>query len=313
MGEWSKKIGEYGEEVVELFFTVIGWNDLTKGVDIPCINQDKHKNKSGNSRSSHGIDFLYSYINPLVNGELKNILVSSKFKTAKYPNSPSSQFREYMEDLIVALECYEYSERKQSMASSFNHSTTNDVGVLFWLNNASDSSDDLINAVSTVRTLETQMNSTIFIMDNKRVAFILEVMKYIKTKSDKYDYDFYYPNTGKNINPLQRENVGKRLPVEFLNSSIIPIKLVNKDNPKEITWFLATSDDFEENDLMRLMGLAKDITTELVSQITIAFPDYEKIKHEEMVTSAKQKFQSNEFTKNVKVINFLNPITSFKS
>ena len=61
------------------------------------------------------------------------------------------------------------------------------------------------------------------------------------------------------------------------------------------------------------MGLAKDITTELVSQITIAFPDYEKIKHEEMVTSAKQKFQSNEFTKNVKVINFLNPITSFKS
>lgn len=27
MGEWSKKIGEYGEDVVEKFLSIIGWND----------------------------------------------------------------------------------------------------------------------------------------------------------------------------------------------------------------------------------------------------------------------------------------------
>src|SRR5699024_9108705 len=138
------------------------------------------------------------------------------------------------------------------------------VGVLFWLNNDPDSVDDLVSIVSTARTIDSQSNSAIFIMDNKRVGFLLEVMKFIKTKSENFKYSFYYPNTGKNINPIQRENVGERLPVEYLNSTIIPIKLVNKDNSKEITWFLATSDDFEENDFMRLMGLAKDITTELV-------------------------------------------------
>ena len=65
----------------------------------------------------------------------------------------------------------------------------------------------------------------------------------------KFNHFFYYPNTGQNINPLHRENVGKILPVEYLNSTIIPIRLVNKDNPKEICLLLATVDNFEEEDL----------------------------------------------------------------
>ena len=27
MGEWSKKIGEYGEDVVEKFLSIIGWHE----------------------------------------------------------------------------------------------------------------------------------------------------------------------------------------------------------------------------------------------------------------------------------------------
>jgi hypothetical protein len=194
--------------------------------------------------------------------------------------------------------------------SSFHFSSISDVGVLFWLNAQADSNDDLISVVATTRMIDTQSNNVIYIMDNKRVVFILEVMKFVKTKSEKFDYLFYYPNTGQNINPLNRQNAGKVLPVEYLNSTIIPIRLVNKDNPKEICLLLATLDNFEEDDLMRLMGLAKDITTELVGQI-IAFPDYSELNHSQNVTLAKQKFQSGEFTKNVNVINFLNPISVF--
>ena len=28
MGEWSKKIGEYGENLVEKILSVVGWTDL---------------------------------------------------------------------------------------------------------------------------------------------------------------------------------------------------------------------------------------------------------------------------------------------
>ncbi|MBK8242241.1 MAG: hypothetical protein IPK88_02355 [Saprospiraceae bacterium] len=275
------------------------------------MNTDKHLNDKGNPKETHGIDFLYSYMNPLVSGQLNNVLISSKYKTEKYPNSPTKLFKDFMEDLITTIECYNFSEIKNNTSSAYQFSSMNDVGVLFWLNNNADSNDDLISIVASSRVLDTQCNNAIFIMDNKRVVFILEIMKFVKTKSEKFDYFFYYPNTGQNINPVNRENVGKSLPVEYLNSTILPIRLVNKDNPKEICLLLATLDNFEEEDLLRLIGLAKDITTELVGQIIIAFPDYDDLVHSQIVALTKQKFQANEFTKSVSVINFLNPISTF--
>jgi hypothetical protein len=312
MGEWSKKIGEYGENVVKTFFSVIGWNNLATGVTLPCLNANKHLNNKGNPKETHGIDFLYSYMNPLVSGQLNNVLISSKYKTEKYPNSPTKLFKDFMEDLITTVECYNFSEIRSNTSSAYQFSTANDVGVLFWLNNNAESNDDLISIVATSRVLDTQCNNSIFIMDNKRVVFILEVMKFVKTKSEKFDYFFYYPNTGQNINPVNRENTGKSLPVEYLNSTILPIRLVNKYNPKELCLLLATLDNFEEADLLRLIGLAKDITTDWVGQIIIAFPDYDEPNHSQIVALTKQKFQANEFTKSVSVINFLNPISVFE-
>jgi len=311
MGEWSKKIGEYGEKVVETFFTVIGWNDLQKGKTIPCINSNKHLNEKGNPKETHGIDFMYSYLNPLVSGQLNNVIVSSKFSTAKYPNNPTKLFKDYMEDLIITLECFDGSESKNSILKGFACSSINDVGILFWLNNQHDSDDDLIINISSTRVIDTQMNNTIYIMDNKRVAFILEVMNYIKIKNDKFKHSFYYPNTGQNINPQGRQNAGTVLPVEFLNSSIIPIRLENKNNPKEICLFLSTIDNFEEEDFMRLIGLAKDITTDLVGDVIIAFPDYKELTHKDIVAMAKQKFQSPEFTKTISVVNYNNPLNVY--
>ncbi len=310
MGEWSKKIGEYGENVTEKFFEIIGWNDMSKGLTLPCTNRNKHFNNSDNPKETHGIDFLYSYLNPLVSGQWNNILISSKYKTVKYPNSPTKLFKEFMDDLIETLECFEGSELDNTILSGVSCSTISNSGVLFWLNNQSDSEDDLIMSVSTAR-FDAQTNKTIYIMDNKRVAFILEVMKYVKIQSNKFDYSFYYPNTGQNINPQGRRNVGKILPVEYLNSSIIPIRLENKDNPKEKCLFIATLDNFEEDDLMRLMGLSKDITTDLTGEVIIAFPDYNELKHRQTVTTAKQKFQAPEFTKTIDIVNFTNSLNVF--
>ena len=101
MGEWSKKIGEYGEDVVERFLSVIGWDNPAKGIQIKCSKQnEEHKNKEGKPVHTHGIDFLYSYISPLVDGQLNNIIISSKYKTEKYPNSPTNLFKDFFEDKL---------------------------------------------------------------------------------------------------------------------------------------------------------------------------------------------------------------------
>lgn len=307
MGEWSKKIGEYGEDIVEKFLSIIGWNDPLKNVSIPCYMQkEEHKNNEDKSVETHGIDFLYSYRNPLFDGQLNNVIISSKYSMEKYPNSPTKKFKWYMTDLINTIQCFSCSEKKYELVSQCECSTFNDVGVLFWLTGSKDSTDDLIGNVSSAR-IDVMCNNTIYIVDNRHVAFILELIKYIKSQ-DKYNYSFYYPLTGLNVNPTSRQNTGDIMPVEYLNSSLIPFKLENRANSNETILFIGTLEEFEKNTFIRLMGLAKDLSTNLAGQVILGFPDYDDLLHNETVQMSKLGFQDSNYTKTVKVINFLNPI-----
>ena len=226
---------------------------------------------------------------------------------SKYPNSPNQQFKWYMTDLINTMECFDGSDIKTEIIEPFSCSSIDDVGVLFWLNGDDNSNDDLISSVSSTR-FDVLRNATVYIVDNKRIGFILEVMRYTKTLSSTFRYSFYYPSTGQNINPQNRANTGPILPVEYLNASVIPIKLENINNSKETCLFLVTIDDFEKDTFMRLMGLAKDLCTNLVGQVIIGFPDYNELEHKIIVSTSKQGFQDVDFTKTVSVINYINPL-----
>ena len=296
MGEWSKKIGEYGENVVENFLSVVGWQDLAKGETIKCSKQKgEHTDQQGKTKHTHGIDFLYSYKSPLVDSQLNNIIISSKFETQKYPNSATKKFKWFITDLINTMDCFDYSDLKDQLLQEYSYNSIND--------------DDIISVVSSTR-FDICQNNSIYIMDNKRVGFILEIMKFIKAKNE-YNYSFYYPVTGQNLNPLTRNNSGSILPVEYLNSSIIPIRLEKNNNQQEVSLFLGIIDGFEKDTFMRLMGLAKDISTNLVGQVIIGFPDYNELNHKDIVSIAKQGFQDVAFTKTVNVVNFINPSSIF--
>ena len=307
MGEWSKKIGEYGENVVEKFLSTIGWCEPLKGVTIPCsLLNGEHKNDNGESVKTHGIDFLYSYINPLVDAQLNNIVISSKYSMEKYPNSPTRKFKWFMTDLINTMQCFSCSEKKIEISEQYSCNSIKDIGILFWLNGAKDGYDDLIRTISSAR-INLVCNNPVYVVDNRHVLFVLELMKYIKSLQD-YSYSFYYPSTGLNINPLTRKNTGDFMPVEYINSSLIPLKLENKNNSNETILFIGTIENFEKDSFIRLMGLAKDLSTNLAGQVIIAFPDYNKLEHEDSIRTAKLGFQDADYTKTIKVVNYLNSI-----
>lgn len=307
MGEWSKKIGEYGEDVVYQILSLVGWSTASKGKDIPCVDKENHAKNGTKERIEHGIDYMYTYMSPLVSGQLVHALVSSKYSTNKYPNSPNRLVREYTSDLVSALDCFDGSKIQTDIDEKFEYSSSNDVGVLFWLNNIAEEDDDLIQKISSIRLDANTVKKSLYIIDNKRAGFILQLMLYIKANESNYDYDFYYPNTGLNINPIDRKNVGKILPIEYFNSPIIPIKLTNNKS-RETSLFLGILDNFESDSLIRLIGLAKDITTELTGKVIIGFHDYNRLNDEGDVSTAKQQFQDDIFTKSVKIINYTNPL-----
>ena len=89
------------------------------------------------------------------------------------------------------------------------------------------------------------------------------------------------------------------------------IRLENKDNPKEVSFFIGSIDGFDQDSFMRLMGLSKDMSKHLTGKVIIGFPDYTDLKHKNTVSIAKQGFEDIDFAKTVSVVNYHNQLSVF--
>ena len=112
MGEYSKVIGEIGENIVDNFLNLIGWNNIESNLTLPCQKPVKHAKDDSKQRNTHGIDVLFTYKTPLEQNTIQNIIISVKHTANSYPNNPKSKFKEHIQDLVQTLECFRYSELK---------------------------------------------------------------------------------------------------------------------------------------------------------------------------------------------------------
>ncbi len=230
MGEWSKKVGEAGEKIVEEFFEKIGWSDSQKNLSINCAKQPKHGDK-GKKRKTHGIDFLFSYKSSLIDRILEHLIISSKFTDKEYPANPITKFKEHFKDLAQTIECFKGSHECQELNNSFSGvEGAHHTGVLFWLSNDKNSYDDLISKVSGSQISGKFSYESIYLVDNHRVAFLYDTITYIEKKYPGAEFDFFYPATGKNNDPYNLESGGDILPVQYINTSVLPIKLNINNN-----------------------------------------------------------------------------------
>lgn len=308
MGEWSKTVGEFGEKTVEKFLNLIGWNNAPNNIEFTCLYPEEHSHSE--NRKTHGLDFYFTYKSPLIDGVLKNIHISVKYTSNKYPAYPSTLFKKYFEDLVYAIECFKISSKKRDIDSRFNGvDNIDDVGVLFWLSNDKETYDDLILKVAGAQTIPSYKVNSIMLVDNKRVEFIYRAIHFAKKTFPGAEIDFFYPSTGKNILPTTKQNCGKILPVEFINASILPLRIEELSNGK-IHLFLFTIDTFCIADLKRLIGLSQDLSGSWASSICIAFPDYNDLTHQVEVKAAQTSFENKQVTNKLKVMSYYD---TFKS
>ena len=302
MGEAAKTIGEFGEETVSNFLKLIGWGDTPRNISIDCLKNQKHVIDS-DYRKTHGIDFFFSYLSPLADSTLKNIHISSKYTTNSYPNSPSTSFHKFVTELSWTIDCFRYSPKKGELNSSIKGYThTDDEGVLFWLTNNEDSGDDLNQKLRTSNISFDSPMKTLYLIDNRRINFIITSIKYVELNYKDYTINFYYPNTGKNIIPTNSKDYGKILPVEYLNSNVLPIRVEDKEGKSGLVLFSIES--FSKGDLARFVGLAKDLTKSWSGFVNICFPDYDRLTHEADVRQIKSDFINSFSTANLTITSY---------
>lgn len=302
MGENSKRIGETGEEVVANFLKLIGWNDPQRNIDIASMDTEHRK-------YSNGLDGYFHYISPMISNTVENILYSCKYSTDPYPVSQAVKlFKEHYTDLAKTIESFRKSELNQNTQKMHeNIDVFFDRGVLFWLNNSGKGENDLISRLDKI-DLNTGINHNgIFLVDNKRIQFIYDSINYARnnfTKGDGFDVDFIYFTNGLNNDERNMRN-GKILPVQYINTSVLPMR-ASKHN--ETTVMIFSVDNFDKNDLMKFMGIAKNIGCNVQGATQICFPDYNETEHLPEVNNMKQIFNDASFTANLIVTNYNNPI-----
>lgn len=295
MGEWSRLIGEYGEEIVHNFLQIIGWGTAQKAVTIPCL-------KTAHNKQTHGIDFLYSSVSKLIDRTLENKLISVKYSSKPYPQHSTSLFKNHLKDLLHSIDCFHLSEVRTSINQRFTGvDQTNDIGVLFWLNNT-DENENVIEKVSHARDdFKDVAYDSVYLVDNHRASFIYTSISHLKSKFPSCEIDFFYPSTGKNINPFEKNFSGKALPVQYINSSILPIRV---EYNNQITFAVSVIDGFSESYLRRVIGLSQELSSTLVNNILILFPDYNRMEHSNIVQTAKSSFTDEKLVQIIEVESF---------
>ncbi len=296
MGEFSKRIGEIGEEIVVEFLALIGWHQLVRNFDIPSIDPEKHE------KNSHGIDAYFHYKSPLISKTLENVIISVKYSKDKYPNSPVATFKNHYTDLGKAIESFKKSEIRAKNNNSYSDlEAIFDRGILFWLNNVDDDSNDLLFKLSKLEAPKDFYHDGIFLVDNDKIEFFFNAIEFSKRKYPTKTIEFTYFNTGLNSDNDTPKN-GRIMPVQYLASNILPMRVQLEDDKN--TLILCSKERFEEEELVKLLGLAKNITANYQSKTIIAFPDFNKLLHEHIVSNAIQMFEEFSFTNTISVENF---------
>ncbi len=307
MGEYSKEIGERGEDIVEyLFKELLGYPYYRSNISISCSYGNEHNTNKNKEKTTHGIDGLVSYKNPLENTCLEIGVISVKYTKDKYPNSPRSKFRGFFKDLAWTQQCFIHTEVKSEIESNAtNVEDTVITGVLFWLSDNNDSKDkDILPEISKSQFAGDGLKfEKIIFVDNNRMSFIFNVLQSFKDKYGSENIDFVYPKTGRNIFPEHNENFGKQFPMDFFSYDILPIRIVTEK--EGVVFYLICRKPFDENELIQIIGLAKSFNhLEATSKTIIGFPNYKKLDSSDSINGILMGLADDSFKSQIQIINY---------
>jgi len=302
MGEWSKSIGDKGEEVVKFIFEeILGVNSLIENTSIDCQRVEKHKRKEAKGdRNTHGLDGLYYQESPMEDELLDIVLISSKY-TNEYPKYPKTNFKAHMADLAVALECFKLSKKNSEISQTFNTVTKTDyTGILVWLSNTNEANYEMIPKISNA-SLDSNLDfEKIIILDNARVNFLFETIYKSKSKYEKTDY--VYHNSSINQNSINSMAYGAKFPVEYLYSDIIILRVEDKG---EKHFLIFVNDNFDAENLKLILSFAKTFDhLNTIDKTKVNYLDYDKLIHESRIKNVLTLYPNFKLGENLELNKF---------
>lgn len=292
MAEDEIRSGRDGEKIANEILKLIGWGSPSWNLDIDCAFPSRHK-PTVKSNPHHGIDILYSYDNPLYHDRRDIIIGSVKHNENGYPSSKSSELTKHLSDLAENLDCAKQSDNILQLVGNSNLQT-HFKGLLFCFSSLdSEKEYDLAQHINNDIDFGTNKFEEIFLVDNKRATFLVSAIKTAESYLPSSKVKFLYQNTGKNMEKSQLLLSGERLPIQLINSEIIPIVKEEKSTGK-ISCLIFCNNPYSKENVSRLIWLSHKLCG-LTNEIRIYLPNFDNNKEYE-VNAVKQLFKDESFT-----------------
>ncbi|WP_066835574.1 hypothetical protein [Rufibacter ruber] len=296
-GEASVRSGNDGQKICREILNLIGWKSPAENFDFDCALRAKHKKKdAAGNRESHGVDFLYYYESPLIHQRQDVVISSAKHSQKKYPAALKSTLYSYLKDLAQDIECSHRSDDIYERAPTPTGFKNSYKGILFWLGSEEVKDYDIIERLEIDLDLKGINFDEIYIVDNRKATFLVSCINTAKAYRPEQKVKFLYPHTGRNMGLEDLLVTGEILPIQLINSELIPII---KESSEKVTCFFFCANPFSKENLSRLIWLSHKMSG-LVNEIRIYFPDYDSTNLH-VVNSVKQTFKDENLTSKVSV------------
>lgn len=258
---------EFNHRIAKKILELIGWNQFGENYSMEVVDEatgelfnpildfagdleSKLKEKTGDFvmvTSLHGLEYPKT----------------SKQEILKFINDTDIIFNDFKEKKIIPLKKYEITDY---------------YNILFWLttDNNEVTSDFIHHVKDNFKRdlLNEEMNY--FIIDNNKANFLISSIATAKNYRQDIPVKFLYPITESNQSPDKIGQRGLKLPVQYINSSIIPIA---KEDKSKISFLLFCSDPFSIDGLKKLIWLTIKLTSGFGNEYILYFPDYNDLLH----------------------------------
>ena len=278
--------------IVQKILKLIGWHQFGENHIVQNFNEKTEENEL------HSVNFLGDFESKLKEDSGDFVMISS-LHSLKYPDSSKTDIYKYLNDTEIV-----YSDLLDKRKIPIKRFESTDVySLLFWFStdNSEVSTDFIHYTKENYKRNLLNENINYFLIDNNKANFLISSITTAKNYRPDDPVKFAYPITEANQSPKRIGQRGTKLPVQFINSSIIPI---TKENHSSISFLLFCADPYTTETLKKLIWLTISLTSGFGNEYLIYFPDYDDKLNRNEALEVIRSFNQELLDEKVKILKY---------
>ncbi len=283
----------FNQRIAKKILELIGWNQFGENHKVEVFNEHTSEH------DVHQIEFIGDFDSKLKEDTRDFVMVSS-LHDLKYPDSSKAEIVKYLNDTEIVFNDFKQNNSVQLKA----YKNTEYFSLLFWLTTDpyEVSSNFIHHTKDNYKRNLLKDDISYFLIDNNKANFLISSIATAKNYRDDVPVKFLYPITERNQSPHRIGERGLKLPVQYINSSVIPI---TKEDKNKISFLLFCSDTFSTESLKKLIWLSIRLTSGFGNEYLLYFPDYDETIHSNEAKEVIRSFNKDLLDERIKILRYI--------